>query len=133
MTIDIWLKNKVLGSTNITQYTTRFYPDYIPQSTNAKIGDKIPCIVYASIGFDKNRNYRNRVFSLTSVHKSKSNVEDINDQLYDLFDNSTQYIRESSSNLYTINVDIINNGVGLYDEENKYWTRVLDLSVWYTK
>ena len=133
MIIDEWLVSKIQGSTSIEQFTTRVYPNFIPQSQNSDIGSKTPCIVYTSIGFNRNRNNRNQIYSLTSVHKSKSNAENLNDQLYTLFDNSTTAIRESSSNISVHNVEIINNAVGLYDEENKYWTKVLDISLWYTK
>jgi len=128
MNSDIWLVNKIKNS---TVSSTRVYPNYIPESTSNNYSDHIPCIVYQSIGFDRNRKNRQIIYSLTSIHNSKSNVEDLNDQLYNLFDNSTQYIRESSSNLHTINVEIINNVPSLYDDDNKYWTRPLDISVWY--
>lgn len=132
MIIDEWLVSKLIGSTTITQYTTRIYPEFIPESTTVNYASKVPCITYQTIGFDRNRLERNRIFSLTSVHNSKSNVENMNDQLYNLFDTSTAWIRESSSNLYVDSVDIINN-VGLYDPENRYWTKILDISVWYHK
>lgn len=133
MIIDQWLVSKIQGASSITAYTTRVYPNFIPQSEGSSINKKVPCIVYTSIGFDRNRINRNRIFSLISVNKSKGTVESMNDDLYTLFDNSTAAIRESSSNLLVHNVEIINNAVGLYDEENKYWTRVLDISVWYSK
>ena len=131
MTINEWLYTKISGSTNISGYSTRIYPDYIPMSTSNKIGNRIPCYVYTQIGFNRNRIMRNQIFSITSVHDSKLNAENMNDQLYSLFDNSTGKLSTSSSNLFIDSIEIINNGIGVYDTDNKYWTRVLDVSVWY--
>lgn len=131
MIIDEWLRSKIINNSTVSAYSTRVYPNYIPYSDTNKIGSNIPCFVYASIGSDKNRLLRNMKFTITSVNKSKSNVEDMNNELYSMFDNSTSYLRETSSNISIDSVEIINNGAGVYYDDNKYWTRALDISVWY--
>jgi hypothetical protein len=125
MIIDEWIYTKTLSSTGITQYTTQVYPDFVPE------GKSGAAITYTSIGFNRNRLEKNMVFSLTCFHRTKSLVESMNDQLYSLYDTSTSYIRESSSNLYIDSVTIINNSVTSYDKGTQYWSRVLDISVWY--
>lgn len=127
MHIEQWLTNKVLNSSNVFQYSTEFYPGFIPENGN------IPAYVYKSIGFDKNRKNRNRVFSLTSCHNSRELCEDMNESLYNLFDSSSSFLRESSSSLNIISVDVLKNGVSEYDIDDKFYYRVLDISVWYYK
>jgi hypothetical protein len=125
MTIDEWLVNKITSSTSITATTTNVRPEFLP------LDSKPPAIIYNSIGFDRNRKYKMRVITLTCLHNTKSQVESLNDNLYNLFDNSTAYIRETSSNLSVESVMIQQNGVGGFDNENKYWYRVLDVKFWY--
>jgi len=122
---ETWLITKVVGSTNISQYSTQMFLNYIPESK------KPPAVVYKTVGFIKNRTMRTKIYSLTCLHNSGLQAEYMNNQLYKLFDNSTAYIRESSSTLYVDSVNILENGVSGYDEENKYYYRVLDISVLY--
>lgn len=124
MSLNSWLKNKIISSTTITQYTTEVWPEKIPQ------GRTPPCIVYKQIGYDRNSLEQNTVYSLSVFHNSIGNTDLLNDQLYNLFDTSTAYIRESSSNLHIDSVSIINNIPGL-DPDNDYWFKILDISVWY--
>lgn len=125
MIIDSWFVSKILNSTKTNQYSTTIYPEFIPE------GKVPPCFIYTSIGSGKNGLERNKVFSLTCLHNTKSNVEAMNEDAYKLFDTSTAYIRESSSNLFIDSVQISENSVGGYDEINQYWFKVLDLSIWY--
>lgn len=124
MNIEEWLVSK-LSTSSIAIYTTIIKPEFLPIGTNP------PAIIYNSIGFDVNRKQKMRVLSLTSLHNSKSQVEALNDALYTLFDTSTAYFRESSSNLYIDSATILQNGEGGFDNENKYWYRVLDIRFWY--
>ena len=124
MNIEEWIVEK-LSTSSIATYTTTIKPEFLP------LGVKPPAIIYNSIGFDKNRKQKMRVISLTCLHNSKSQVESMNDSLYTLFDTSTAYMRESSSNIYIDSALILQNGVGGFDNENKYWYRVLDIRFWY--
>lgn len=125
MIIDSWFANKVITSTATNQHSTTIYPEFIPE------GKSPPCFIYTSIGGGKNGLERNKVFSLTCLHNSKSQAESMNEDAYKLFDCSTKYMRESSSNLYIDSIQISENSVGGYDEINHYWFKVLDLSIWY--
>lgn len=126
MTTDIWLRSKLLASTTITQYTTQVYPDFIP------LGKIPPVIVYKDIGSDRNIIERNQIFSLSIYHNTKIEVNNLYESVYSLLDTSTSYIKETSSNLSIDSVDIITPNAGSgYDDENSYWFKVLDLSVWY--
>ena len=122
---EAWLVSKVLASTNISQYSTQMFFNYIPETKQP------PAVVYKIIGFQRNRLQKTKVYSLTCLHNNALQTENMNNQLYMLFDNSTQYIRESSSNLCIENVFILENGKGDFDEENKYYYRVLDIAVSY--
>lgn len=124
MTIDNWLYTKITNST-VSSYTTRCYPAFSPSTVY------LPYIIYDTIGFERNRNFKNIIYTITSVHNSKANVELLNSALYSLFDNSTAYIRETSSNIKVESCNIINNAVCNYDDQNQYWIKVLDISVWY--
>ena len=127
MILEEWLYTRITSSTSITQYTTAVYPDFIPLN-------KIPpAVTYKSVGFNRNINERNSVMSITMYRNSKSEIEAINDAMYTLFDTSTAYIKETSSSLSIDSVEIINNSVSGFDDTNKYWFRVLDISVWYHK
>jgi hypothetical protein len=124
MTVYEWLYNKLATSTSLS--TTAIYPDYMP------LGEfGAPGIVYSDISFTRNRTIRTSVLSLKSFHNSKSGVENLNTQLYDMFDNTYKYIRESSSKLHVINVYIANNAVGGYDDTSNIWWRALDIQVNY--
>lgn len=125
MNINSWLRSKITNSTLVNIYTTRCYPVFAPSTA------RTPYIYYDETGFEKNRNERNTVISIVSCHNSKSNVELLNDGLYTLFDDSTSRIKETSSNLRIESVKIINNSRSDYDESNKNWLKVLDISVWY--
>jgi len=126
ITPGIWLRNKLLTSTTITQYTTQVYPDFLPLNKTP------PAIIYKDIGSDRNITERNQIFSLSVYHDSKNETEILHESIYDLFDTSTSYIKETSSYLNIDSVNIITpvSGSG-YDDENSYWFKVLDLSVWY--
>ena len=127
MNIDSWLYTKIANSSIVNVYTTRCYPNYAPTTAIT------PYIMYDSIGYEKNRLMENKIFTIVSYTNSKNNIELINDALYSLFDNSTKYIKESSSNLRIESITIINNNVINYDETNKVWSKVLDVSFWYFK
>jgi len=124
MSLNSWLKNKIISSTTITQYTTEVWPEKIPETKEP------PCIVYKQIGYARSRLEQNTIYSLSVFHNSVANTTLLNDQLYNLFDTSTSYIRESSSNLHIDSVSMINTLGGL-DQENNYWFKVLDISIWY--
>jgi hypothetical protein len=125
MTIDQWLVSKIEASTTLV--TTQVFPNFIPD------GKIPPAIVYQGIGFDRNIQERNEIITLTTFGASKSSVENINSNLYDLFDTSTAYIKETSSSLSIDSVTIVNNPGAVYDETNLKWQRTLDISVWYHK
>lgn len=125
MNIDIWLKSKIVNSTLINIYTTRCYPNFAPSTAQT------PYIWYDQIGYEKNRNERNVIYTIVSCWNTKANVDLINDGLYTLFDDSTSRIKETSSNLKIESVKIISNNKTDYDESNKNWSKVLDISVWY--
>lgn len=127
MNIDEWLKNKIVNSTSVNVYTTRCYPNYVTSTTLT------PYVYYDTIGFEKNRILRNNIYQIVSCSNSKSSLENLNEALYNLFDTSTGYIKETSSNLKIESVMIINNAVTRYDESNKNWVRFLEISVWYSK
>jgi hypothetical protein len=127
LNIDSWLFSKISNSSLVNVYTTRCYPNYIPTTATT------PYIMYDSIGYEKNRLMENKIFTIVSYNNSKNNVELMNDALYSLFDNSTKYIKDTSSNLRIESATIISNNVVNYDETNKVWSKVLDVSVWYFK
>ena len=129
MNIDSYLYNKIVNSTLVSIYTTKCYPNYVPNSTNLPTN----YIMYDSIGYEKNRNLQNKIFTIVSYSNSKNNVELLNDALYTLFDNSTNYIKEMSSTLRIESCSIISNNVTNYDDTNLKWSRVLDISLWYFK
>ena len=129
MNIDSYLYNKIVNSTLVSIYTTKCYPNYVPNSTNLTTN----YIMYDSIGYEKNRNLQNKIFTIVSYSNSKNNVELLNDALYTLFDNSTNYIKEMSSTLRIESCSIISNNVTNYDDTNLKWSRVLDISLWYFK
>lgn len=126
MNCDIWLQNKIVNSTLVNIYTTKCFPVFAP-STNLT-----PYIVYDSIGYEKNLKLINKVYTIMMFHNSKANVELINDGMYSLFDNSTKFQKDTSSNLSIESIKIITNNVTRYDETNKNWVKVMDISVWYS-
>lgn len=126
MNPDIWLQNKIVNSTLVNVFTTKCYPNYVPSTTLT------PYIMYDSIGYEHNRILQNKIYTIVSSHNSKANVELLNDALYTLFDTSSSYIKETSSNLLITSVTIVNNNVTRYDETNKNWSKVLDVSVWFS-
>jgi hypothetical protein len=75
----------------------------------------------------------NKIFTIVSYSNSKNNVELLNDALYSLFDNSTKYIKDMSSNIRVESVSIVSNNVTNFDETNGQWSKVLDVSLWYFK
>jgi hypothetical protein len=125
MNINQWLYSKITNSTLVNVYTTKCYPIYVPSTATT------PYIYYDEIGSNRNRLMRNTVFTIVSCHNSKANIELLNDSLYSLFDTSTKYIKEMSSNLKVESVSIIQNHETGFDETNKNWTKAIDISVWY--
>jgi len=124
MTIYEWLVSKINSSTSISAITTDVLPEYSDNITP-------PFLLYYDTGFNRNLLERNTILAVRSVHNSKADMESLNTLLYDLFDTSTAYIRESSSNLNVDSVSIINNSASGYDETNKTYWKDLELSIWY--
>ena len=128
MSIDEWIYSRVTASTAVNELIgTRCFPNY-KSSTNVT-----PCVLYECVGFEKNRILRNTVYSFKSLAKSKSEMDNLNEALYSLFDTSTAWIRESSSSLYVDSVNIVDNGVESYDEYNKTYWKVLEVNIIYHK
>ena len=124
MNIDQWLVT-YLQNSSASSYTTNIRPEFLPQNS------KPPAIIYRSIGFDRNRKNKMNVMSLTCLHNSLAEVELLNDCIYNIFDTSTHYIRESSSDMNIESVTILNNNAKGFDEENKYWYHTIDIRYWY--
>jgi len=122
MTVYEWLVNRIDSSTEVSA-------DVIPDYVNSTLSP--PLITYYDTGFNRNKLEKNSILAIHQIHNSKSELESLNTNLYSLFDSSTAYIRESSSNLYIDSVTIINNSNSGYDETNKTYWKELEISVWY--
>jgi len=124
MTIYEWMYSKLASTTTITG-STAIYPEYMPQDYS------VPCIVYSDLSFDRNKTIRTQVMSLKLIDNTRTALEALSDQVYGLFDNARQTTRESSSKLNVLNVDIINNISGGYDDVNQNWWKSIDLKITY--
>ena len=126
MSIDEWMYSKILASTSVTAITTSVSPDFLPRDITA------PAIVYINnIGWDKNLLIRQPIISIVGYHNTKTGVQSLSDALYNIFDTSTAYVKETSSNINVESVQIVNSITGRYNRDNDNWYCVLDVLVNY--
>lgn len=122
MTISEWIVDKFEASS----ITEDVYPDKIDVDLNG--------IVYKFLSFnDRNRNIRQNVYSIIGYKNTKSDIETLNEKIYDLFDNTFSSLSYYNDGLQIIDVNIVNNIESLYDDDNKKYYCVVDISITFTK
>lgn len=130
MSINSWLYNRIISSTNINAIISgRCYPFASPSSQTSNV----PLVVYTDISQKTNIFCRQPIISIRCVEKTLDKCEVLNEYLYYLFDNSTQKISEVSGDIRIEGTEIINNIPTLYDFNNKVWNGILDIKIYYEK
>ncbi len=127
MTIGGWIYNRIINSSSINAIISgNCFPDIAEYSS-------IPSIVYTVISQNNKRLFRSQIVSLKCIETTQDKCETLNELMYNLFDDSTSRIFESSSNIKIESVVIANNITSLYDQENQTWTGILDVKINYIK
>jgi hypothetical protein len=129
MSISEWVVDRLLGSTDVTAITSNVFPGAVPIDTNDTTFS-YPAIAYIdNIGFTRNLTVRQPVLSIRAYENTRAKIQTLNDVIYDLFDTSTRYIKESSSNLEVHSVEIVGNVPALWDKDNDLWISTLDVLI----
>ncbi len=130
-----WVLTVSTYSSACLQYSTKVFPEFIPGSSNSDYAVNVPCYIYQQVGWNNNKKEKKSIISFGCIANSKANAENMNDDLYTIFDTSTNNKRTqfsvSTAAFWVTSVDIVNNEIGVYDEDNHYWTRWIDVAIWY--
>jgi hypothetical protein len=127
MTIGGWIYNRIISDANTNGIINgNCFPDILDYTT-------IPSVMYNIISQKRNIIIRSPIISIVGIEQSQDKCEILNEYLYNLFDDTTTVIHETSSNLKIESIEISNNIPSYYDYENKVWACILDIKLNYIK
>lgn len=123
-----FIYHKLTGSTAITGIvsTSGVYPD----KANYEL---VPCIVYSFQNQTYKNTFRSQIVSIKSIETTQDLCNTLNENVFQLFDDSTTQQRELYNDLKIESIAIINNIPSVYDDQNNNWFGVTDIRINYIK
>lgn len=125
--INQWIYNRVTSSTNIIAIIgTNCFPSLTDYQN-------IPAVTYDFLSQGTNKIVKSPIITIRNYETTQDKAMTLNNLLYNLFDGTTQVIRENSTvaNVKIEGVSIVNNIPAVFDFQNKIWVSNLDIQVYY--
>ena len=125
MTIGGWVYNRIINDLDTnTIISGNCFPFYSTETI-------FPSVSYGIISQKNNLICRLPIITIRCNEKTQDKCEILNENLYKLFDCSTQVICETSGGIKIEGIEIVNNIPSLYDFDNNLWHGILDIRVSY--